>query len=84
MNRLTIKLLIATLAILTTVSFTNHTEAQTPPSPQSFATSSAYIIGASGRDYITPFAGFGVSMLPDSCFAYANIASDTTKITLKF
>jgi hypothetical protein len=81
MNRLTIKLLIATLAILTTVSFTNHTEAQTPPSPQSFATSSAYIIGASGRDYITPFAGFGVSMLPDSCFAYANIASDTTKIT---
>jgi len=81
MNRLTIKLLIATLAILTTVSFTNHAEAQTPPTYQSFATSSAYITGASGRYYITPFAGFGVSMLPDSCFAYANIASDTTKIT---
>jgi len=81
MNRLTIRLIIAALAILTTVSFINHAEAQTPPTPQSFATSSSYITGASGRDYITPFAGFGVSMLPDSCSSYANIASDTTKIT---
>jgi hypothetical protein len=73
--------MIATIAILTSMSFINHAGAQTPTSPQSFAASSAYITGASGRDYITPFAGFGVSMIPDSCYAYVNIASDTTKIT---
>jgi hypothetical protein len=81
MSRLSIRSAIASLAILTSVSFINQAEAQTPPSPQSFATSSAYITGASGRDYIKPFSGFGVSMLPDSCFAYANIASDVRTIT---
>ncbi len=59
--------------LLALVSF-NQVSAQTP-SP------SSYILSASIREYITPFAGFGVDMTPDSCSAYANIAADITKIT---
>lgn len=53
-----------------------------PPSvTKPYSTSSTYILGPSSREYLGPYAGFGVSMIPDSCSSYANIASDIQKIT---
>ncbi len=85
---------VAVLTIAFSIFLTNNAQAQasrtgrpdvviqtTVATSTDFSKSSVYITGASGRDYITPFAGFGVSMLPDSCYAYNNISADIQKIT---
>lgn len=45
-----------------------------------FENSTSYILAPASWDHITPFAGFGVSTIIDSCNSYSNAMSDTEKI----
>jgi hypothetical protein len=45
-----------------------------------FENSSSYVLAPTSWDHITPFAGFGVSTIIDSCNSYSNAMSDTEKI----
>ena len=52
----------------------------TPTYIDPFENSSSYVLGLSTWNHITPFSGFGISTVVDSCNSYSNAMSDTEKI----